>query len=444
MKKTSILQLALPMIATNITIPLIGVVDTAVVGHLSHAYYLAAVGVGVMIFNFLFWGMGFLRMGITGLTAQAHGAKDSEKLRQLLLQSLTLALVLSLLMLLLQRPIAVIAFHFIHASPVIVHYAQAYFAARIWGAPAVLANMVLMGWFIGMQNTRIPLLQMTIVNLIAAILDVYFVFGLHWYADGVAWANVIAQYTGCVLGLLFVQRLMRKYPAQWPLKNIFNFNEIKHLLHVNKDIFIRTLALIVAFSFFTIQGARLGPVYLAANVVLMNFQTFMAYALDGFINAAEALIGRSIGAKDHSQFFQAVKTATKWSLSVAVVFVIVYSLVGKMLVNLLTDLQTVRTVAYDFLILVSFSPIISVWSYLFDGIFIGALKTRQMRNTMVMSLLIYFILWYFLRPLGNEGLWLAFLGFMLARGVTLGLKYYWLERAAGFIPKLVKDEVSLS
>ncbi|WP_455212643.1 MATE family efflux transporter, partial [Kaarinaea lacus] len=374
-------SLAGPMILSNLTVPLLGMVDTAVVGHLPESYYLGAVAVGAMIFGVVFWGFGFLRMGTTGLTAQALGALDYEQVRVLLARALVLAMLFAILLIVLQEPIANLAFYLMAPSEFVEQYGRTYFTIRIFSAPATLANYVIIGWFLGLQNARIPLLLLLVVNSVNIALDVVLVMGLQFTADGVAWASLVAEYCGLLLGLYLVGGELKKYPGVWHRERIFDREKFRRMVSVNQDILIRTLCLMFTLAFFTAQGSRMGEVILAANAVLFNFQTFMAYGLDGFAHAAEALVGKATGAKDRQAFFRAVHVVFFWALLVSILFSLSYAFLGNHLIALLTDIPRVAHAADEYLFWVAILPLISIWSFAFDGIYLGATRTGEMRNT---------------------------------------------------------------
>lgn len=429
--------LAGPMIVSNVSVPLLGMVDTAVVGHLPDPRYIGAVAVGGVIFSFLYWGFGFLRMGTTGLTAQALGGGDLDEVRAVLLRALLLALALALTLLALQRPLRWLALTLMASSPDVATHATAYFDARVWSAPAALVNYVLIGWLLGMQNARAPLLMMLCINITNIVLDLWFVLGLQLAVVGVAWASVLAEYLGALLGVWLLRRtLAGARPANWSWRTVVSPPALRRLLTVNRDIFIRTALLLFGFAFFTAQAARQGDTMLAANAVLLTLQSFMAYALDGFAHAAEALTGRAVGQRDRRALRDALRTATIWSLGLACAFAAVYGLAGNLIVAVITDLPDVRAAAARYLPWMVLSPLVSVWSFLLDGVFIGATRTRTLRNAMLVSVLaVYLPAWWLAQPLGNHGLWLAFTLFMAARGVTLGAALGVAERRGGFIPR---------
>lgn len=423
-------RLALPIMLSNVTVPLLGIVDTAVVGHLPEAYHIGAVAVGAMIFGIVFWGFGFLRMGTTGLTAQANGADDADEMRAVLGRALSLALLFSLVLLVLQTPIARLAFYLVDPDAAVAQEGQVYFFIRILSAPATLANYVILGWFLGMQNARIPLLLLVLVNSLNMLLDLYFVNVLGMAADGVAWASVIAEYVGLTLGLQLVGRELKRYPGNWRFGLLIDKARLVALLSLNKDIFIRTLCLMFTLAFFTTQGARYGELILAANAVLFQLHTFMAYGLDGFSHAVEALVGRAVGCRDPQAMLEYIASASFWALFMSLVFALLILGLGNKLVAMMTDIGVVRLVAREYLPWIALLPLIALAGFLFDGIFLGATRAREMRNTMLFSTLLVFLpAWYGLRFLGNHGLWLAFLGFMLARGLSMAWVFRNLYRA---------------
>jgi multidrug resistance protein, MATE family len=417
-------QLAGPMILANISIPLLGIVDTAVVGHLDAAHYVGAVAVGTLIFSFLFWGFGFLRMATTGITAQAVGRLDIPGSHFILQKSLVLALVIALLLILLQTPLSMLAFSLIDSSEQVRTLGQSYFSIRIWSSPAILANYVILGWLIGQADTRSALWLVLIVNISNIILDLVFVSVFEMAVEGVAIASVIAEY----IGLLFAYFLIRRH--HFPLiktteKNTIQFNFLS-ILNLHGNIFIRTLCLIFCFGFFTVQGARQGDITLAANAILLHFITFMAFFLDGFANATEVITGKAVGAENKALLRQGLSYAVIWSLAIAALFSLSYSLFGSNIIRLLTSIPAVITTAEQYLPWLIIAPLIGVWSYLFDGLFIGTMRSREMRNTMLFSTFFcYFPAWYFLQSYGNHGLWFALLLFLTARGIS---QAYYLPR----------------
>ncbi|MFK7958220.1 MAG: MATE family efflux transporter [Lysobacterales bacterium] len=417
----NVLNLALPMIASNLSIPLLGMVDTAVVGHLPEPHHLGAVAVGALIFSFLFWGFGFLRMGTTGFVAQAYGSGDQRRVAVLLAQALALGLSLALLVILVQKGVLGLALGWIAPPPDVESESRVYFAIRIWAAPATLLTYALVGWFLGCQDARSPLLVMLTANVVNIALDVLFVVVLDWGVAGVAWASVIGEYLAVLLGLTLVMRKGALLRAIRHRADIFRSADLLALLRVNRDIMLRTLCLIVTFAFFTRQGASQGEVILAANAILLNLQSFMAYGLDGFAHAAEALVGRAIGAANKTHIAVAIRISGWWSLWFAGAMAVIYLIGGSAIVGLMTDIPEVRQATSEFLPWMVLSPLLSVWSFWLDGIFIGATRGRDMRNTMLVSTFVVFLpAWWLLQSWGNHGLWAAFMAFFVARGLLLG------------------------
>ncbi|MFP6732008.1 MAG: MATE family efflux transporter [Alphaproteobacteria bacterium] len=423
-------RLAGPIMLANITIPLLGAVDTAVVGHLDQVYYLGAVAIGSLIFNFLYWGFGFLRMGTTGFAAQAHGADDTAEAVDTLWRAMVIALIIGLALLITQSLIIEGAMVFMETSAEVNAHSRAYFTIRIWSAPAALANYVVLGWFLGMQNARAGVIIQIFINLLNIILDLAFVMGAGMAVEGVAIATVISEYAGLALGLMMIRGALAKLgrtAIDW--RRVLEPARLRHMISVNRDIFLRTLCLITAFAYLTIQGARMGDVILAANAVLFNMVTFMSYALDGFANAAQALVGRAIGERSLADYRGVVRASTIWALVFAVGFSLIYAASGTLIIDGITTLEAVRIAAREALPWMVLAPLISVWGYQLDGIFIGAMLSREMRNAMILSLIIYLVSVEIFRPLlGNHGIWLGFSLFMVARGVTLGYYFPRIER----------------
>lgn len=412
-------KLAMPMIMANISIPILGMVDTAVVGHLDSAHYLGAVAIGTLIFSFLFWGFGFLRMATTGLTAQAFGNQDSSQSQQILLQAIYFALLIALFILLFQQAISQIAFHYIDSSELVKTSARQYFDIRIWSTPAILVNYVIWGWLIGNEATKSTLYLVLTVNITNIILDILFVNFLGMDVNGVALASVIAEYSGLLLGLFMLHKRGIELISFKSTLDSFNKKQLYEVLTLHGNIFLRTLCLIFSFAFFTIQSAKYGDNVLAANSVLLNFITFMAFVLDGFANATEVLSGKAIGRKNHQQLYRVVFITGILSLSMAIVFSLSYQLFGRHIITLLTSIPDVINIANQHLTWLAIAPLIGFWSYLFDGLFIGATRSREMRNTMLFSTFIcYLPAWYFLQDMGNDGLWIALLIFLAARGIS--------------------------
>lgn len=423
-------RLAGPIILANVSTPLLGAVDTAVMGHLPDPAYIGGVAIGAVIFDFLFWGFGFLQMSTSGFTAQAFGAGDRAELRAILYRALVLALVLGGLLVLLQQPIGLLAFALLDASPEVEALAGAYYAIRIWSAPFVLVNYVLLGWILGRQRAGLILLLQLLLNGANIALDLLFVLGLGWGIEGVALATLIAQAGGVLLALVFARRLLGRAWRPQGRARIFARGRLIALLHVNANIMIRTLCLIAGFAYFTARGAEMGNLILAANAVLMQFQFVSAYAMDGFAHAVEVLAGNALGRRSRHAFRQTVKVSTLWALVFALLSALLFWLAGAWIIALFSDLAAVRSTAAAYLPWMIVSPLISVWSFQLDGIFIGTTRSVEMRNAMIVSLAAFlFASWLLIPAFGNHGLWLALMVFMAARAVTLGAFYPRIERS---------------
>lgn len=414
-------DLAWPLIAANVTVPLVGAVDTAVLGHLPDPQFLAAAALGAVVFSMIYWSFGFLRTGTTGPVAQAAGARDNLEIKATLYRALMIAGAVGAALIVLQAPIRWIAFQVLHASPEIIGNAETYVAIRIWGAPGVLCNFVLLGWFLGQSQARTGLLLQVFINLVNLLLDLFFVFGLGMTVSGVAAATAIAETAGAVLGLALAWRAIREMDGNVNRTRLLDRDRLVRLFALNRDIFIRTLLVLLCFSSFTAVGARFGELTLAANAVLMTFNSFTGFALDGFAQAAETLVGRAIGARDRGDLDDSLRATFVLAAGVAVIFTIVYWVGGPLLISLLTDIQDVRTEALRYLPWAAAMPAIAVWSFQLDGVFWGAARGRDMRNMMLISAACFAVTAILaVPPLGNHGLWLAIFVFLAARAVTLG------------------------
>jgi MATE family multidrug resistance protein len=411
--------LAWPLILSNITVPLLGLVDTAVLGHLPDERYLGAATLGATLFSFLYWGFGFLRMGTTGLTAQARGGDDWISVTRLLLQGLIIAAILGLILIAAHPPLISLGLWLLDGSSAITELAHRYAAIRIASAPAVLANYAILGWALGLGRSRVALALMIVNNGLNIILDLVFVVGLGMTVEGVALGSVLADYGalltggGWAINAIYRWRLPRR-PA-----GLATWSHYRRLFQVNTALFVRTLCLLFAIAFFHAQGARLGDTVLAANSVLMQFILLTAYGLDGFAHACEALVGRSLGADDRPTFERRLAAGTIWSAITALAASLAFLLGGEALIALLTSIPEVRASASTYLPWMVAMPLMAAGSYLLDGVFVGATRTKAMRETMIIALAIYLPCWYATTDLGNHGLWLAFSVFTLARSAGL-------------------------
>lgn len=408
-----------PMILANLSTPILGLVDTAVMGHLNSPIYLGAVALGSMVFTFLFWGFGFLRMVTTGLTSQVNGHGSQQETESVLIQSALLASGIALLLLLLQWPIAKIAFSLIDGSAEVLLQAQQYFFVRIWSAPATLLNYAIMGWLIGISASRSALAMAVVINITNIVLDLLFVNVLEMKADGVALASVIAELSGLIFALFLLTRRGFQWQSIDIRQAIKRFIKERHQLALHGNFMLRTLCLIFSFAFFTNQGAQHGDVVLAANMVLLNFITFMAYVLDGFANATEVMTGKAVGRKDKDMLKASLLMNGQWALAVAALFSLVYGLFHQQIVSMLTNIPAVATLAEQYSTWVIIAPLLAVWSYLFDGLFVGATLGKEMRNAMLFSVFVCFLpSWYFFQDYGNHGLWAALMVLFIARAIS--------------------------
>jgi MATE family multidrug resistance protein len=424
-----VLKIAAPIIIANISVPLLGFVDTAVMGHQPHAYYLGAVAVGATIMQFIFWIFGFLRMGTTGLTAQAYGAGEIKEIQLNFQRALLLAFIISFLLWFLKDHVIDIALYFFKASDDVESLARNYFNIRIWSAPATLINYCLIGWFIGIQRTHSILILQVWMNLVNIILDLIFVISFEWGVEGVALATVIAELTTVALGFCFYLRRVKQDKFIFDFRNIADLKKLQYMLTINLNIFIRTFCLIFAFCYFTAQAAKYGDSILAANAILLQFIHFLSFGLDGFAQAAEALVGNALGKKSILKFRIAVKTTVTLAVSVSLIYTLFYLILGSSIITLFTSNASIRLIANNNLIWVILLPMIAVWPYMLDGIFIGATRSADMRNGMVLSLIIFILSIMFLQPtFGYYGLWIGILIFMSARGATLAFAYNKIEQ----------------
>lgn len=416
-----ILQLAIPNILSNITVPLLSSVDTAVMGHLESPVYLGAIALGSMIFNFIYWGFGFLRMGTTGLTAQSFGAKDNSEVSSIMYRSLIISVISGLFLILFQFPISELSFYLIDGSANVEEYAIRYFNIRIYAAPATLALYSIHGWFLGIQNSKYPLIIALIVNLSNIILNLIFVFQFNMNVEGVALGTVISQYLGVLVSVILISK---HYGRNFPSLNfarIIAKEKLIKFFQVNADIFFRTLLLIFVISFFTAKSAEINDEILAANFILMQLWLIIAYGVDGFAFAAESLVGKYYGAKDEINLKKTAKLSFLWGLSLGGILSLVYFALGEEILSIYTIQENVISAAMVFLPWIIISPVINSISFIWDGIYFGVTATRQMLYSMVISTLIFFLPIYYLTKdvMGNHSIWFSLTAFMVIRGLTL-------------------------
>ena len=430
-----ILQLAIPSIVSNITVPLLGLVDVTIVGHLGSAAYIGAIAVGGLLFNILYWNFGFLRMGTSGLTSQAYGRKDADAEVKVLVQAVSVGLISAAAILILQYPVERLAFYLLDTSPEVEQYAVTYFRVCIWGAPAVLAMYGFKGWFIGMQNSRFPMYIAIAVNIINIVCSLCFVFVLGMKVEGVALGTVVAEWSGLAMALLLWRKRYGWLRSRIVLRNSLQSVAMRRFFAVNRDIFLRTVCLIAVTTFFTSTGARQGDTILAVNTLLMQLFTLFSYIMDGFAYAAEALAGRYIGACDLKQLRHAVRNLFGWGVGMSLLFTLLYGVGGKNFLSLLTNDQQVIRVAGDYYYWVLAIPLAGFSAFLWDGILIGATATRQMLWAMAVAAEAFFLIYYcFAGGTDNHILWLAFLVYLSLRGI---LQTLWGQRIVS--PRYLKQ-----
>lgn len=431
-----ILRLAIPNIISNITVPLLGLIDIGIVGHLSDQSYIGAIAIGGMIFNLLYWNFGFLRMGTSGLTAQAYGKRDFKEIVSILLRSLGVGTVFALLLLLLQTPLINLIFRFLDAGIDVKRHATVYYHIVIWGAPALLGLYSLKGWFIGMQNSHFPMWISISINCINIIASLIFVYLLNWGINGVALGTMLAQWSGFILALLLWRLYYNRFTRYIRFKESFKLAEMKAFFNINRDIFLRTLCLIVVMTFFTSTGAVHGDRILAVNTLLMQFFTLFSYIMDGFAYAGESLTGRYIGAGNSTALHKSIRTLFYWGTGIALLFSLLYGFFGRYFLKLLTDHQTIIELADNYFYWILAIPICGFSAFLWDGIFIGATAGREMRNTMFGACGIFFGIYYLLRQqYDNHALWLAFLCYLFVRGT---MQWYLADKAVYSSKKLLQ------
>ena len=417
----SILKLAIPNIISNITVPLLGLVDMMLMGHRSSPVYIGAIALGGTIFSVLYSFFSFLRAGTTGFTAQSLGAKDFSEISYSLYRSATIAVLAFIFIICIQEPIARISMVLLDGSDEVKSLAITYFYIRIWAAPANMLLYCLNGWFIGMQNTKIPMIIAIAINVLNIVFSVFFVLIMNQDVAGVALGTVIAQYCGLATALVFLFIKYRHFLIKVDIHILLDINKIKRFFKVNTDLMIRSILLVLTIAFFTNQSARLGDNILSVNMILLQFFYIFSYFTDGFAYAGEALVGKFIGSRDSESLNSVVKHLFKWGMIISIPFSILYAIFPTTFVRIISDNPIIISEVRPYYIYMVIIPVITFAAFLWDGIYIGATASKAIRNTMIISSIIVFLpLWYILMPLlGNHGLWIAFLGFMLARGVSM-------------------------
>ena len=416
-----IVNLTIPNIISNFSIPLLGAVDTALMGRLESEHYLGAVGIGGILFSFIYWGFGFLRMATTGLTAQAFGEKNLQECGRLLLRAVYIGITASLLLLIFQRQLADVSFSLINASPEVEHLARVYFHIRIYAAPATLCLHAFHGVFLGLQNAHYPMLLTIVVNLVNIILNVVFVKLLGMKVEGVALATAIAQYIGLFIAVLLFSRYYRGILRAWRFREVLALSKLKRFLSISGDIFIRTLCLVFSHAYFTAKSAALSDTFLAINTILMQYINLMSYAIDGFAFAAESMIGKYKGARDMQNLKRTTRQIFLWAFLFGGVIMLVFVGLGEQMLRLFTNQMPLIDGAKPYLIWIIIAPVVNVTAYIWDGIFLGATASKALRDSAIVSTLIYLSAVYLLMPYGNHGLWTALTLLLVARGVSLTL-----------------------
>ena len=425
--------LALPLIFSNLTQPLLSTVDTVLSGHLPGPAALGGVAVGGIFFNSVFWTFGFLRMATTGLVAQSQGAGDEDQLMHHFARAMLTALLIGVLILVLQKPLISAALALLGAGGEVHRNALIYCSIRIWSAPAALANYTILGYLLGRQHARTALLLQAAINVANVAVALTLVIRWHWGVAGIATATMAAEWIGCIVGLaIMLAGGARPSHVRW--SELVDGESLRRLFALNRDILLRTLSLVAAYAWFTRTGARSGNAILAANAVLINFLWIAGYGLDGFANATEALVGEAIGARRVADFRAVLKASAVSAFTVAAALSLFYLVFGRNIIALFTNQQEIRALAAQFLPWLVVLPLVAVWSFLLDGVFIGATRAQELRNSMLISLIGFLALAVLLAArFGNHGLWCAMLAFMALRAITLALYLPAVERKSFFV-----------
>jgi MATE family multidrug resistance protein len=419
-----ILRLAIPFIISNITVPLVSSVDMALMGHLGSTAHLGAIGLGSAIFNFLYWNFAFIRMSVVGMTAQEYGAKNNAEIGRLLGRALLIALIGAALLLLFSNQISKLAFHIMKAKPNVEQSAINYFNIRIYAAPATLGLYALTGWFIGMQNAKAPMFIAILVNVLNVGFNFLFVAGMGMKSEGVAWGTVIAQYAGFLLALLIIIANYKKYLQHITYSALFHLKNYGKFFKINIDIFIRTLAIISVLTWYNFASADKGEIILGVNVIFLQLVYAFSFFIDGFANAAEALVGKYVGQVNIPKLKKLITYLFAWGLSLAIIFMLLYSFAWKWILSLYTSDNLVINEAKEYIVWIIVLPIVSIATFVWDGVFLGATATAEQRNATLVSALLFFIIYKLLdNVLGNHALLLAQLVFFGARGLLQTIYY---------------------
>lgn len=421
-RNKQILKIALPSIVSNITVPLLGLVDVAIVGHLGSAAYIGAIAVGGMTFNVIYWIFGFLRMGTSGMTSQALGRRDLGESARMLVRSVGIALAIALALIALQKPLLTASLAVMRPAGEVDSLASTYFNILIWGAPAMLGLFGLTGWFIGMQNSRTPMMIAIVQNVVNILASTVLVFGFGMKVEGVAFGTLTAQYSGFIIAAVTCAINYGRLRSRFTWQGVWRREAMSHFFSVNRDIFLRTLCMVSVMLFFTSAGSWQGEVVLAVNTLLMQFYLLFSYVMDGFAYAGEALSGRYYGARNKAALDDTVAHLFRWGFGMAAAFTLAYGTGGDLLLSLLTDEPSVAAASADYYYWALAIPLAGVAAFVWDGVFIGCTMTRGMLVSMFLAAATFFILYYSLRgAYANHGLWAAFVAYMAVRGIAQGM-----------------------
>jgi MATE family multidrug resistance protein len=420
-----ILRLAIPNIVANVSIPLLGMVDLSLMGHLGSEIYIGAVALGTVIFNFIYWGFSFLRMSTSGFTAQAYGKEDHEEETALFYRSLIVSILTGLLIIILQKPVVWLSFLFINGSNEVETLARSYFSIRIWAAPATLGLYAISGWLLGMQNARYPMIIAILVNVFNIAMSIFFIKVFHMKSEGVALGTLCAQYIGIISAIVLMMKRYRHLPGRFNWKHIADIQKLSAFFRVNTDIFIRTFCVIIVFAFFTSKSASANDSILAVNSMLLQFLLLFSFFIDGFAFAGEALIGKYIGRNDLQALKKVIRLLLAWGAGLALFYSVIYFFGSGIILHILTNSHELISQSAPYLLWVVLIPFASFATFIWDGIYIGATASKAMRNTMLAATFLVFTPTYFFlnKTIGNHSLWLAMSLFMLSRGVFQTIIY---------------------
>lgn len=415
-----ILKLAIPNVISNITIPLLGMVDIAIAGRLSGSTdaSIGAIAIGAAIFDFLYWNCAFIRMGTSGLTAQAYGARDFRECANVLMRSVVAALVLAMLLLLFQRWVGAFSLSIMHGSDTVQQMAERYFFVRIWAAPATISLYAIHGWFIGMQNSRTPMVVAILMNIVNVAVSLLLVYRYDMSIEGIAWGTVAAQYSGLILSWGLWAIHYKRFVRYISLRECLHLGPLLHFLNVNKDIFLRTACVVAVYTFFTSASSGMGDTTLAINTLLMQLFTLFSYMSDGLAYAAESLVGKFVGAANYTSLRRCITNLFYWGLGIALVYNLIYILFWRDILSIFTTSTAIIEGAGSYIVWIVLIPLLGFAPFLMDGILIGATRTKILRNTVFVAMICFFATYYtFVGAMGNNALWLAFIVFLIARAV---------------------------